>query len=85
MVFLSFVGWFFFTLFAAVGLAALPMDLINEFRTRPKPIKTSVYFEQRRNLGERAKSLIEIGDLIKKKIQGEHRWFGKKEINKEFS
>jgi len=58
---------FFFTIFAAVGLAALPMDLINEFRTRPKPMKTAVYFEQKRALGERAKSLVELGDSLKKR------------------
>jgi LMBR1 domain-containing protein 1 len=28
--FLAFLGWFFFAVFVGVGLAALPMDLINE-------------------------------------------------------
>lgn len=31
----AFCGWFLFVLFTGVGLSALPMDLINEFRTRP--------------------------------------------------
>ncbi len=41
MAFLSFVGWFFWTFFVGVGLVALPLDLINEFRTRPEPMKTA--------------------------------------------
>ena len=32
----SFVGWIFFSVFGGVGLAALPMDLITAFTTRPK-------------------------------------------------
>jgi len=67
MAFLSFIGWWFFTLFAGVGLTSLPMDLINEYRTRPKPMKTATYFEEKRKLGERAKSLVEVGEQLKKK------------------
>lgn len=32
---LSFVGWIFFVLFGGVGLTALPLDLILEFKHRP--------------------------------------------------
>lgn len=32
---LSFVGWIFFILFGGVGLTALPLDLIIEFKNRP--------------------------------------------------
>jgi len=62
--FLAFIGWFFFTLFVAVGLAALPLDLINEYRTRPTPISTKTYFEQRNELGKRVKTLIEQGEKM---------------------
>lgn len=37
---LSFFGWIFLVLFGGVGLFALPIDMINEFRHRPKPRKT---------------------------------------------
>lgn len=62
--FLAFLGWFFFTLFLGVGFFALPLDLINEYRTRPTPISTKVYFEERTNLGGRAKKLIEIAEKL---------------------
>lgn len=37
---MSFFGWIFVVIFGGVGLFALPMDLINDFRHRPKPRKT---------------------------------------------
>jgi len=67
--FLSFIGWWFFTLFAGVGLIALPMDLINDFRTRPTPMAASAYFEEKRRLGERANMLINVGEKIKTDVR----------------
>ena len=32
---MSFIGWFLFVLFAGVGLSALPIDLILEWKNRP--------------------------------------------------
>lgn len=43
---LSFIGWWFFFLFAGVGLVALPFDLINDFRTRPAPMSKMKYQEE---------------------------------------
>jgi hypothetical protein len=37
---MSFFGWIFVVIFGGVGLFALPMDMINEFRHRPKARKT---------------------------------------------
>ena len=59
--FIAFFGWFFFALFLGVGLFALPLDLINAWRTRPTPMSTKTYFEERQKLGERAKQMIELG------------------------
>jgi len=67
--FLSFLGWWFFTLFAGVGLIALPLDLINEYRTRPTPMKTSEFFEKKRALGQRATMLVEVGEKIKSDVR----------------
>jgi LMBR1 domain-containing protein 1 len=33
-----FIGWAIFSIFGGVGLTALPFDMINEFKNRPKPI-----------------------------------------------
>ena len=38
---MSFFGWVFLVLFGGVGLFALPIDMINEFRHRPKPRKSN--------------------------------------------
>lgn len=39
----AFVGLFLFTLFGGIGFAALPIDLLNGFRLRPKRIPFKVY------------------------------------------
>lgn len=63
--FISMLGWFFFCLFVGVGMIALPMDLINEFRYRPQPMPTKVWIEEKRNLAKRAVMLISIGEALK--------------------
>lgn len=45
---LAFIGWWLFILFVGVGLTAIPMDLINEFRNRPRRMSPN-QFEMRRN------------------------------------
>jgi len=35
----SWVGWWLLVLFLGAGLSALPVDLINQFRFRPTPMK----------------------------------------------
>jgi LMBR1 domain-containing protein 1 len=32
------IGWVLFAVFGGIGLVALPIDLIQEFQHRPKPI-----------------------------------------------
>lgn len=58
--FLAFLGWFFFALFSGIGLVALPLDLVNEYLTRPTPISTQDYTLKRIELGRRAQRLLEI-------------------------
>jgi len=84
MAFLSFFGWFFFTIFVGVGLIALPMDLINDFRTRPTPISTKTYFEERQNLGKRAQFLIGIGEKLQEQQEGRAaKKMSKRRLNKQ--
>ncbi len=56
---LCFIGWWFFFLFTGVGLIALPMSLINDFRRRPKPMGKAKYMAECDNLTDRANSLID--------------------------
>lgn len=70
--FMAFLGWFFFTIFAGVGFAALPLELIQEFTTRPEPMTTKVYFDERASLGARSKSLIEIANKLSLEMEKKH-------------
>lgn len=73
MAFLGFFGWFLFTVFCGVGLVALPMDLINEFITRPIYMPASEYYKKQKELGERAKKLLEVAEAIKTEQEDEKR------------
>lgn len=66
--FIAFIGWWFFCMFAGVGFFALPIDLINEFRTRPTPISTKAYFEERASMGSRAKQLLNIAEKLQQSM-----------------
>jgi hypothetical protein len=60
MALLAFGGWFFFMFFVGVGFFALPMDLLNEYRTRPKRMTSLEYMTERQAMAERAAKLKEI-------------------------
>lgn len=53
-----FIGWILFSIFGGIGLAALPIDLIQEFQHRPKPITQAEY----------AKIIYNTKDTKKEKI-----------------
>jgi len=65
---LAFAGLFLFVLFGGIGLAALPMDLINAFRKRPKPISLQEYAKFKLKIGSRAQKLLEIGNKLQEKL-----------------
>ena len=58
MAFMAFFGYFLFSLFGGVGLSALPIDLINEFRHRPKMISSSEGFRKKADLKKKTEALI---------------------------
>jgi hypothetical protein len=64
---MSFVGWVFVVIFAGVGFFALPIDMINQFRFRPKARKSEEMKKSKNNLTASIKALIEKGDEIKEK------------------
>jgi len=47
------------------------MDLINDFRTRPAPMTTKTWYEEKQKIGERAIQLIEIGEKLHLRMKGE--------------
>lgn len=70
--FMAFLGWFFFVIFVGVGFFALPMDLIQEYTTRPTPMTTKTYFDERGMLGQRAKQLINIAQQLQIAMEKHH-------------
>jgi len=79
MAIFSFLGWFFFIIFAGVGLPSLPVDLINIYRTRPLPMDKGSYEELKRKIGDRA---IRIEEFAEKLKQEELTSVGKKTSRK---
>jgi len=71
--FMAFLGWFFFTIFAGVGFAALPLELIQEFTTRPEPMTTKTYFSERASLGARSKNLLEIAKKLSLQMESKSK------------
>ena len=59
---LSFFGWIFLVIFGGVGLFALPIDMINEFRHRPKPRKSTEMRKTKENMASAIANLINDGE-----------------------
>lgn len=57
----SFIGWVLFSIFGGIGLASLPLDLLVDFKNRPKKIKLQEYTDKKKLVGEQAAVLLEAG------------------------
>eukprot|EP01060_Flectonema_neradi_P002467 TRINITY_DN11529_c0_g1_i1.p1 TRINITY_DN11529_c0_g1~~TRINITY_DN11529_c0_g1_i1.p1 ORF type:complete len:502 (+),score=72.93 TRINITY_DN11529_c0_g1_i1:84-1589(+) len=82
---LCFVGWISFMVFGGVGLIALPMDLINDFRERPEKLSRKDYELRKRELGKDITALLQKGKALEEKTAaGKKEFFGgtKKKVNK---
>ncbi|KAJ3346543.1 hypothetical protein HDU91_007013 [Kappamyces sp. JEL0680] len=53
---LTLLGWAIFSVFCGVGMAALPYDMLHEFKHRPRPITAT---HRKRQVGEQATILME--------------------------
>ena len=62
----SILGWVFFSIFAGVGLVALPLDLIHTFTDRPTSIDVKNWAAKRNELKDRAAKLRAIGEKMEK-------------------
>ena len=84
MVCMSFAGWFLLAIFGGVGLLALPLDLINTFVKRPKPLKPEEAREKKKNIEAESSSLIELGEVLKEEetqlSKSEEGWWSKRRM-----
>jgi len=68
----TFVGWFILILFLGSGLIALPFDLINAFRFRPKPMKEDEFNRNKNELAKKVEKLIQTGkQLLEDKVKAD--------------
>lgn len=66
----TWIGWFFFSIWGGVGLAALPLDLILSYVQRPIPLGAAEVAEYKIQLQARTEELIDIGrDLQKQRAE----------------
>lgn len=60
----SFLGWWFFALFAGVGLFAIPLDFIHAYRNRPVKRKPAELLEKKGEMAKKVQELINMGQEI---------------------
>lgn len=68
---MAWLGWFLFALFGAIGMAAMPLDLILAFVYRPRHMDAVEFAEAQMSLRDRVNELVSVGELIK--IEREER------------
>eukprot|EP00439_Symbiodinium_sp_Y106_P078589 s99_g17.t1 len=61
---LCFLGWFFLSVFGAVGLSAAPMDMIYAFIDRPRAIDEATYRQRRKLIGMAAGVLLQRAEEL---------------------
>lgn len=62
---MSFISWFLFVLFGGIGLAALPLDLIYDFCTRPKKLSGPEMESKKKKILQDSLILRELADETK--------------------
>mmetsp|Transcript_1719 Transcript_1719/g.1627 ORF Transcript_1719/g.1627 Transcript_1719/m.1627 type:complete len:415 (+) Transcript_1719:234-1478(+) len=60
----TFIGWFFLMVFLGAGLIALPLDLINEWRFRPRPMKEDEFTRTKQELAQKVDVLLQKGKKL---------------------
>jgi len=68
----AFLGWFLFSVYAGVGLYAVPMDMINFYRSRVTFMNRTAREEFKETLGKRARSLHKVLREFDEKYKADH-------------
>lgn len=63
----SLIGFLILICFGGIGLAAIPFDLISDFKHRPKRISLSAFEAGKKEINKRCPPLIKLGEDLKKK------------------
>eukprot|EP00946_MAST-07B_sp_MAST-7B-sp1_P001953 g1953.t1 len=75
---ISWLGSWFFVIFAGVGVVYLPVDMIRAWKNRPRPLDLEALAKEKKAVVERAGHLLEVAkmakeDLLKSKRTGAKR------------
>jgi len=62
---MCFIGWFLLVMFGGIGLSAVPMDTILEFKERPRAISEKDYQKRRKLLGTAAQALLQRSEELR--------------------
>jgi LMBR1 domain-containing protein 1 len=65
---ISWLGSWFFCIFAGVGLVLLPCDMIRTWKDRPTPLDLATVVKEKKMLLKRADDLLEIATIFKDEI-----------------
>jgi LMBR1 domain-containing protein 1 len=88
---IAFIGWWFFIIFVGVGITAIPMDLINEFRNRPRRMTQDQFNVKRNKLLQHVKNLRKDGKYLESvkesvdKGKGVKGWKNKRSFNRDLT
>lgn len=88
---IAFIGWWIFIIFVGVGLTAIPMDLINEFRNRPRRMSPQEFVVKRNKLLQHVKMLRKDGKYLENvkesvdKGKGIKGWKNKRTFGKDLT
>ena len=63
---IGWLGWWLFSFFAGVGLAALPFDMIYDFRKRVRPLSPDMISEKERDIQTRTAELLDTTLAIRR-------------------
>lgn len=63
---MSFFGWICVVICGGVGIFGLPMDMINDFRNRPKARKSNEMAKTKTTLGAAVLAMIKEGEDLRK-------------------
>ncbi|KAH3766638.1 LIMR family protein [Pelomyxa schiedti] len=63
----TFFGWFLMVIMGGIGLAALPFDLIADFKYRPRTISEDTFTKHKHELAKQVLELKKVGETLKEK------------------
>lgn len=77
---MSFFGWICLVVCGGVGLFGLPLDMINDFRNRPRPRRSNEMAKTKTNLANAVTAMLKEGEELRKndekhKASEESGWF----------